>query len=59
MHRTSPKECRKGDVIYVRLKNIKEKNKAVYRKKFSEKVNKAPIRTASGERINKADIKNI
>lgn len=57
--RFSPKKYKKGDVIYVRIKNIKSKNKAVYRKEIVDRDNKVTVRTASGKRIHKAHIKNL
>lgn len=57
--RFSPKKFKRGDVVYVKIKTIKPKNKAVYRKEIVEKDNKVTICTISGKRIHKANIKNL
>lgn len=57
--RLSPRKFKRGDVVYVKIKNIKPKNKAVYRKEIVEKDNKVTICTLSGKRIHKANIKNL
>lgn len=59
MKRSPPRKFRKGDVIFVRIKNINGKNKPVYRKEVVDKDNKVTVRTVSGKRIHKAHIKNL
>lgn len=58
-NRSSPKKFKRGDVIYVRIKNINSKNKPVYRKEIVEKNNKVTVQTVSGKRIHKTHIKNL
>ena len=57
--RQSPKNCRKGDRIYVAIKTIKGKNKALYKKEIVERNNRATVLTRSGRKIHKEHIKNL
>lgn len=57
--RSSPKKFKKGDTIFVRVKNVQAKDKPVFRKETVEKDNRVTIRTTSGKRIHKAHIKNL
>lgn len=58
-NRQSPKKYRKGDRIYVAIKTIKGKNKALYRKEIVEKDNRVTVLTRSGRKIHKEHIKNL
>lgn len=57
--RQSPKKYRKGDRIYVAIKTIQGKNKALYRKEIVEKDNRVTVLTRSGRKIHKEHIKNL
>lgn len=57
--RSSPKKFKKGDTIFVRIKNIKAKNKPVYRRETVAKDNRVTVHTVSGKRIHKTHIKNL
>lgn len=57
--RQCPKKYRKGDRIYVAIKTIEGKNKALYRKEIVEKDNRVTVLTRSGRRIHKEHIKNL
>ncbi|GBP00108.1 Retrovirus-related Pol polyprotein from transposon opus [Eumeta japonica] len=58
-NRQSPKKYRKGDRIYVAIKTIQGKNKALYRKEIVEKDNRVTVLTKSGRKIHKEHIKNL
>lgn len=57
--RQSPKKYRRGDRIYVAIKTIKGKNRALYRKEIVEKDNRVTVLTRSGRKIHKEHIKNL
>ena len=57
--RTSPRKFRRGEEVFVRIKNIKAKNKPLYKKEVVARDNKVTIVTEGGRKIHKAHIKNI
>jgi len=57
--RQSPNDFKKGDIIYVKNKQIKGKHKALYNKEIVAKNNSTTVITKSGKKIYKAHIRNV
>lgn len=57
--RKKGKRYEQGDILYVKSKQIKGKEKPLYTKKIVGKDNRVTIQTTEGKRIHKTHIKNI